>query len=142
MYSTAEELKLLLSEKELVQLSSDGRVGRWADDAVQAVLAEAIDQADSEIDGYLSLVVDVPLAVPPRLVNNFSAKIAVYNLLRRRPTVPDHWASEYKRCLALLERIAEGKLKIPLDGTGTGGEELEEALDPGRIVVVSKDKVW
>lgn len=141
MYSTPDELKLLLSEKELVQLASDGRVGLWSDQAVQAVLGEAIDQADSEIDGYLSLVVELPLVLPPRLVGNLSAKIAVYNLLRRRPTVPDHWQSEYQRCRDLLLRIAEGKLKLPLEDAD--GEVLEDAAaDPGRIVIVTRDKVW
>lgn len=137
MYSTPDELKLLLSEKELVQLAGDSRVCHWSDPAVQAVLSEAIDQADSEIDGYLSLVVELPLNLPPRLVGNLSAKIAVYNLLRRRPTVPDHWQSEYQRCRDLLLRIAEGKLKLPIDD-GSG----EEPLDPGRIAVVTRPKQW
>ncbi|MDO5674789.1 MAG: DUF1320 domain-containing protein [bacterium] len=141
MYSTPDELKLLLSEKELVQLASDGRVGLWLDPAVQAVLNEAIDQADSEIDGYLSLVVELPLNLPPRLVGNLSAKIAVYNLLRRRPTVPDHWQSEYQRCRDLLLRIAEGKLKLPVEEDGGSGL-VDDALDPGRIVVVTRDKEW
>lgn len=140
MYSTPDELKLLLSEKELVQLASDGRVGLWSDPAVQAVLSEAIDQADSEIDGYLSLVVELPLNLPPRLVGNLSAKIAVYNLLRRRPTVPDHWESEYKRCRDLLLRIADGKLKLALEDED--GDLSDGTLDPGRIVVVTRDKKW
>ncbi|MDR3089829.1 MAG: DUF1320 domain-containing protein [Desulfobulbaceae bacterium] len=140
MYASPDDLRLLLAEKELVQLASDGRIGQWDDPSAQSVLAEAIDQADGEIDGYLSLVADVPLAVPPRLVRNLSAKIAVYNLLRRRVAVPDHWRGEYERCLKLLERIANGKMKLPNDGGGAGedGAVDETALDPGRIVVVSR----
>jgi len=134
MYSAPDDLRLLLAEKELVQLAADGRPGRWADDQTQAVLAEAIDQADSEIDGYISLRVTLPLTFPPRLISNLSAKIAVYNLLRRRASIPDHWRGEYDRCLALLKDIAAGKLPLPDDGAdGTDDGD----ADPGSIAVVT-----
>ncbi len=119
-YANSDDLRLLLSEKELVQLASDGRSRSWDEDRVQAVLTEAIDQADGEIDGYIGMAVELPLVTVPRVVENISAKIAVYNLLRRRPSVPDHWQSEYRRCLAMLEKIAEGKLSLgQSDDTGS-----------------------
>jgi len=135
-YSSPDDLRLLLAEKELVQLAADGRPGRWADEQTQAVLAEAISQADSEIDGYISLRVNLPLTFPPKLIHNFSAKIAVYNLLRRRVSVPDHWRGEYDRCLAILKDIAAGKLALPDEGGDDGADE--DDGDPGSIAVVTR----
>ncbi len=123
MYAKAEDLRLLCAEKELVQLARDGQGQGWEHEHVQATLAEAIDQADGEIDAYIGAKVELPLQTVPRLIANLSAKIAVYNLMRRRPSVPDHWESEYKRCLSLLEKIASGKLALGLasdDDKGAG----------------------
>lgn len=130
-------MRRLLAEKELLQLACDGRVGLWDDEAVQAVLIEAIDQADGEIDGYLAMIpgTTLPLAEPPRLIGNISAKIGVYNLLRRRPSVPDHWRGEYERCLKLLQKLVDNG-RLP----GTGDEET--AIDPGQVVVVTREKAW
>jgi len=142
MYSSPNDLRLLAPEKDLVQLASDGRIGQWADPPVQAVLNEAIDQADGEIDAYISLAVELPLNYTPKIISNLSSKIAVYNLYRRRATVPDHWRSEYDRCLALLDRIASGKMILP-DEVGKDGAVDDAAVDPGRIVVVnSKRHNW
>lgn len=130
MYSTPDDLKLLLAEKELIQLAGDSRGRSWDSEGVQAAMAEAIDQADGEIDGYIGVAVDLPLPKVPRIISNLSGKIAVYNLLRRRPSVPDHWQSEYKRCLDLLKSIAKGTLSL-----GIPKDEIPAPSPSGSVVV-------
>ena len=135
MYSSPEDLKLLISEKELVQLCRDNSGQGFADDHVQDVLAEAIDQADSEIDGYIGVAVRLPLSSVAGMIANLSGKIAVYNLLRRRPSIPDHWQSEYKRCLDLLKGIARGDLKLPVSAEADPAPE-----SIGQVVVSAPEK--
>lgn len=110
------------------------------DTDVQKVLNEAIDQADTEINSYVGMVPDLlPFADVPSLIENLSAKIAVYNLLRRRPSVPDHWQSEYKRCLATLEKIGAKKLSLGLSKSDDLINSIEE--EPG-AAIVSASKRW
>jgi len=119
MYSTADDLKNLLPEAELLQLADDsGEASGLEDEDVQAVLIEAIDQADREIDAFAGLVQSVPLDPVPGLAANLSARIAIHNLYVRRSTVPEDWQRDYERCQKLLEMIGRGNLKL---GPAPGG---------------------
>lgn len=130
MYCATADLEKLMSAESLRQLADDGPDGP----AYEAVLAEAIEQADREIDAYIGVVQEVPLDPVPPLVANLSAKIAVYNLYRRR----DHldggaWADEYKRAMALLSKIASGGLS--LGKSGEAGSGPAEPLEPNTMIV-------
>ncbi|MCB2186947.1 MAG: DUF1320 domain-containing protein [Deltaproteobacteria bacterium] len=130
MYSSETDLKRLLSPDTLRQLADDGLGGLPPEE----VIAEAIEQADREIDAYLGLVMTVPLAATPPLAANLSAKIAAYNLHRRRSHLElGEWAEEYKRCLKLLEKIGSGELTL---GPGPGNTTAEPA-SPGSLAVVT-----
>ena len=119
MYSAIDDLKNLLSETELLQLADDsGQASGLGDETVQAVLNEAIDQADREIDAFAGLVQSVPLDPVPGLAANLSARIAIHTLYTRRSTVPDDWQRDYERCQKLLEMIGRGNLKL---GPAQGG---------------------
>ncbi|WP_449246463.1 gp436 family protein [Desulfarculus baarsii] len=129
MYCTPADLEKLLAPETLGQLADDGPGGP----APEAVLLEAIEQADREIDAYLGVARAVPLEPAPAIVANLSAKIAVYNLYRRRPHLEaGEWAGEYQRALKLLERIAEGRLSLG------GGEGPAAPLEPNAMVTISR----
>ncbi len=132
MYCAFEDLRRLLGDRRLLELGEDtGKVSEArfqellaalddsgaersaAENALLANLEEAIDAADREIDGWVSVVAPVPLADPPGIVANLSAKIAVYNLHRRRPHLElGEWKEEYERALKTLERIAQGRIPL------------------------------
>lgn len=114
MYSTVRDLLRLLPEYEVLQLADDRNTGKIICRGVQAVLKEAIDQADREIDSYVGVVRSVPLDPVPALVTNISSKLAVHHLYLRRPGVdePEPWQRETARCMRLLEHIATGKLAL------------------------------
>lgn len=120
-YCTPLDLVPLLPEVELLQLTDDSmdRSGTMASPAVLAVLAEAIDQAGREIDAYVSSAGKaVPLDPAPPLVANLAAKLAVYNLFTRRGQKSEIWEAEAARCRRLLERIADGKLRLGAPAAG------------------------
>lgn len=132
MYSTPDDMRLLYPEESLVNMASESRGRSWESQEVQANLLEAIDQADGEIDGYVGVAVPLPLEKVPKIISNLSAKMAVYNVIRRRrDEIPPAWEGEYKNCVALLNSIASGRLKLM---SGTATEETDVIAGP---VVVS-----
>lgn len=126
MYSTVAAILKLLPESVVLQLADDEEAGLLSDPAVTAVLEEAIEQADREIDAYVGTVKPVPLAVVPALIENLSTKLAVHQLWLRRPGVdePETWQRETARCMRLLEAIATGKMAL--------GAEIGGAAEPSQ----------
>ncbi len=143
MYSSIADLKKLMPEAQLMELADDG----VDSPSPQEVMNEAIEQADREIDGYLNAVLPVPMDPVPPLVANISAKIAVWNLYRRRTHLdPGSWGEEYPRQLRLLEKIAEGKISLGVTGAGESGEPAPPT-EPGRAEVRTRppefpDRIW
>jgi phage gp36-like protein len=115
-YCTSNDMKLLLPETMLISLSNDTQ---GATEINSTNVAEAIDQADREIDSYLVIAGEsVPMDPVPPLVANLSAKMAIWNLHLRKYFDSEIWRKTYERCLKLLERIAEGKMSIGQEVTG------------------------
>jgi phage gp36-like protein len=134
MYCNPEDLAKQLPERELLQLADDEGTADGLG-AVEDVLVEAIDQADREIDAYAGQARSVPLDPVPGLVANLSCRIAIYRLFARRSTVPEAWQRDYDRCQRLLERIAEGKLKLGAEEGKTAAPEtgVKYASAPKRL---------
>jgi len=131
MYSTASDLEKLLAPDTIRQLADDGLGAAEP----EVVIAEAIEQADREIDSYLGMVMDLPLDTVPPIITNLSAKIAAYNLHRRRSHLElGEWGKEYDRCLKVLQNIATGKLTIGPKAEG----DTSKAENPGRGVMISR----
>jgi phage gp36-like protein len=126
MYSTVSAIVKLLPEYEILKLADDESAGVLTDPAVTAVLEEAIEQADREIDAYVGTVKTVPLTSVPALIENLSTKLAIHNLYLRRPGVdePETWQRETARCMRLLEAVATGKMAL--------GAESGETSEPSQ----------
>lgn len=126
-YSTITDLTALLPAREILQLADDhggledsdltaaaaGGAMTTAQAALRAVLVGAISQADREIDGHVGLVRAVPLATPPGIVANMSARLAICNLFARRPHLePGPWKDVLAGIRRTLEKIGEGRLSL------------------------------
>lgn len=109
-YSLLADLEKLLPSNMLITLSNDV-AGATAVNATN--IAEAIDQADREIDAYLSMAnITVPCDPVPPIVANLSTKMAIWNLHLRKYFESKIWRDTYTDCQKLLEKIAEGKLTL------------------------------
>ena len=117
-YCTIDDLKKIIDVSELKRFADDsGSAEGLEDPIVAAVIAEATEQADSEIDSYLAARYTLPLAVAPRVISSLSARMTIYYLSLRAGTEPDKkWESVYKRSVDVLAQIAKGivSLGIPL----------------------------
>ena len=107
-YSTVDDIRKIIPEDDLIQLTDDEGVGV----VNEAVLSEAIDQADREIDAYVGARYHVPLDPVPELIRNLSAQMAVFHLYGRRNLTSEVWESRYKNAIRLLDLIRRGEVTI------------------------------
>ena len=144
MYCSVDDLNKLLPAEALLQLCDDEGGGLLDSSEVQGRLQEAIDQADREIDAYLSACRSVPLSPVPPLVANISGVLAVCGLYRRRThaELPEGWARERERCLKLLERIAEGRLRLGVEEDGTAAEPEPPGVEVSAPARIFGDNTW
>ena len=148
-YSTIGDLAALMPVAEILQVADDdGGLGRSDFEAVRvegdlteeqavlrAVLLEAIDQADREIDGYVALVRAVPMVPTPPLLANLSGQLACWYLHARRGHRENPWDKPASNARRILRLIGEGKLKLgqEVEGAQTEPEPVMESRSPERI---------
>ncbi|MGE4402845.1 MAG: gp436 family protein [Desulfobulbus sp.] len=108
-YCTLDDLTKLLPEDILVQLTDDDGIGVVNDSRI----AEAIDTAGSEIDGWCAPKYVVPFDPVPALVKKCAIDVAIYNLYSRRvETIPETRSTRYKEAMRLLKDIATGLVRL------------------------------
>lgn len=127
-YIAETDLDEYIEEKALIQLTDDDRSGHINSDRVD----ECIDGAEDEIDGYLSGLYTVPVTgTIPGLVKEFSVILACRRLYVRRGMVPAAFVSVVEDAMKTLEKIAEGKIKLDIDG----------ATEAGSVEFVTQERV-
>ena len=108
-YTSQADLEARYGAAELLAIAD--RDGDGLADA--AVVAQAIADADAEIDSYLGGRYAVPLAEPaPLLVQRLAADMARYRLQDDNPL--DEVRDRYARSLAALRDLADGHASLPL----------------------------
>lgn len=144
MYCTRADIETKrLPRPYLLQLCDDENAGEsddTADSLINRRVAEAIEDADNEINAYLSAVYTVPLPEggTPHIVNTLSATIATYYLyLRRGNAVPESVESAYSHAVAMLKQFATRKitLSVPM-ATAENGSAQPVA------VIATKPKIY
>lgn len=120
-YITAEALLRGLSGEHQTQLTDDLGTG----EADEAVLEEAIADAEAEADAYVQQAYPLPLPSGnlPRLLTRVVIDLAVWHLFGRRQLHDDAVEARHKAAVKLLERIAAGEIalgvpKPPAKATG------------------------
>ncbi len=119
MYSTVQEVTDMIKPDALNELIGLGFI---EDEILKAekiskIVQDSIDDADAEIDGYLSKRYPTPLSSVPSIINKLSKDIAVYNAFSRsgidEKTRELNYLSRYKNAIKYLENVASGKADIP-----------------------------
>jgi len=136
MYSSLTDLLKWIEETELVQLCSQSPEDNISSAAVVAVVNEAIESADAEIDSYLlgrwsGLRGYSPV---PAEINRMSAILALYYIYLRKRAVSEDWQRQYETILRKLGQAAKGDLSLGLDTSGSVAAEADpqyrtDALD-------------
>lgn len=129
-YATLDHLIERFGERMLVQLTDRGSpaTGEVDGDVVAAQLANA----DAVIDGFLLGRYALPLADTPPLLVDLAQAIAIYKL---HPFDTDEKIRrDYADALATLDRIAAGKVRLPVAGVEppSSGASGVQAIDRER----------
>jgi phage gp36-like protein len=117
-YCTQDDLLKLVPELELAQITAES-----GDVPDAAVVAEAIAQADAEIDAYLAVRYQLPLAATPARVKALSSGLALYHLYSRRSVMPEVRRQKYEDAVKFLKDVAAGRAEI----IGAAGVEVPGA---------------
>lgn len=120
-YCTLDDIKQLLPEDVLIQLTDDEALNPAAINPQTPAHApiigrveEAIETADAEVDGYCAVKYTVPLSPVPPVVSKLSVELAIYYLYSRR-TIPEKIEKRYDKAVARLKDIARGLLTLGVD---------------------------
>jgi phage gp36-like protein len=117
-YCTLDDIKKLLPEENLTQLTDDEGTGAID----EAVVTDAITYADQLIDGYLRGRYTLPLSTVPTFLRKLSIDLVIFYLYGRRPEIQnDNVEKKYTNTLKILEQIQAGKIAL---GDDTSGEDL------------------
>ena len=103
-YCTLNDLKNMLPETELIQLTDDEKLGVVNSGRVDAAIAEASATVDvfARRGGYAVPMTDTALAL------GLARTLAIYNLMLRRNVVPKNWQTAYDQATGVLKEIAKG----------------------------------
>jgi phage gp36-like protein len=121
-YTAQGDLDEYLSEQSLIQLTDDDRNGT----VDSAIVTECIVGAEAEVNGLLATRYDVPFTTAPEIVKEICVVFTVLRLFLRRGGVPESFQTLVDQKREILDRIVEGKIKLPdVEDTtqGFGGTE-------------------
>lgn len=102
-YATQADMEERFGETELAQIT-DLENGTTVD---EDVLSAAIDDASSEMDGYIGTRHDLPLEDPPEILRMLCCDIARYHLYKAQPT--ETVRKRYEDAIRFLRDVASGK---------------------------------
>ncbi len=111
-YATIADMEGLYSQDELIQRTNLDNPD--ADTIDLDVLQQALDDAQTEMDGYLGRYT-LPFAEAPPLLNRLCRIIARKNLYFDAPPMgadQPQWRLDYKDAMRLLTQIAAGTINL------------------------------
>ena len=115
-YSTLDDQKKITPQETIRQLVDDENVGSLTPTDVLARFEEVRDEADAEIDPYLtSGGYATPLSPVLPVIRAASCTITKYRLFLRRDMVPEAVRNAYKDTIRLLEKIAAGDISLKIE---------------------------
>ena len=132
MYCTQSDLVTRFGQAELVQLTDT--TGSNQIDA--AVVAQAIADAEAEIDAYLTARYDLPLASVPANLERLACDIARYRLYADRPT--DLVDLRYRDAIRYLEQVGRGAIALASSPAPDSGGAVMSSATP----IFGRDAEW
>jgi len=129
-YATQQNMIDRYGQQELIELTDRDNLGVL--DAT--VLANALADADAEINAYLTGRYTLPLASVPPTLTKFAADIARYNLYDTRAS--EQVKARYDDAIRFLKLLANGTVSLGLDGLSV------PVADAGGVQIAASDRVF
>jgi phage gp36-like protein len=133
-YCTRADIGQAIPELTLTQLSNDDPAAMTPN---EAVIEDAVRQAEELVDGYLRGRYNLPLDPVPTVVRDAVVYLARHWLYQRRPegAIPEAVKDSRKDTIRLLESIRDGVVTV---GMPNGAA----APEPGEIRVRSRQPTF
>lgn len=147
-YSKAEDVIDMIKPDMLRSLIGDDcrLEGDELRDAAMPYAQTAVDDADSEIDGYLAKRYKVPLERVPKMIGKLSKDIAVYNMASRRGINESerekNILNRYNAAILYLTNVAKGIVELDGQASGGTGDTLPDAQGNTGFTIQSSDRVF
>ena len=116
MYCTAQNMIDRFGLDEMIQLTDRAHAGVID----QTVLAQAIADAEAEIDSYLTLY-NLPLSTIPSNFERIASDITRYYLYDI--LMATHVQLRYDACIRYLKEVSDGRISLGPDNSGTVAQE-------------------
>ncbi|SEQ59752.1 Mu-like prophage protein gp36 [Loktanella sp. DSM 29012] len=119
MYASQDDIITLYTADALVVADRDG-------DGVpdDAAITRALRSASAEINGYVGVRYDLPLADPHDILTQYCVDIALYRLAGSSSTMTEELRQRYEDAMAALKRIAKGEMRLTI--APVAGEEPDD----------------
>ena len=121
-YAVQADLEDRFGEEQLLIAADREASGSLTDPTVVATIAAAISDAQEEMDSYVGVVYDLPLAETPSVLKRVCCDIAMYLLSIDRPSFTEDKETRYKRHVDWLKLLAAKKVTL---GTGAAGNDAQ-----------------
>jgi phage gp36-like protein len=130
-YITQIELEDYITERELIQLTDDAKLGVVDAEKVAAAIAAAC----ADIDSYAGTKYALPLAASEK-VKSLARDIAIWNLEKRRRKIRPDTQTAYDVAMKFLIDLSTGKAKLD-QPTGEPAQASES-----NVLTTSKEEVF
>ena len=101
-----------------------------------AAIARALDDASAEMDAYLRVLYDTPVAPVPQLLVQLACDIALYRLAQTGDVRTEEHRARYDDAQKTLARLAKGEMKLPPPPPSTD-PDAPVPLDGPRVIVAT-----
>lgn len=112
-YCTLDDILKKIPRENVQQLTDDEGIGDINQDRVN----DAITEAGTIIDGYLTSRYTVPLVPTPPLVNHLAVDLSIYAIYSRRfeTQMPESMKDRNDNALKLLKQIQLGVIQLGME---------------------------
>lgn len=140
-YASVADLKAVIPARDL-ELLSEFEVGDGV--AADRRIAQALDDASAEIDGYLRRQIKLPLAEPPHTLNVYCRDLALWRLYRNLGHDAERLRDLRAGAISWLKDVAAGKVALGDDDTPpvetSGGVVMTDG--PARLLTRDSLRGW
>lgn len=107
-YATQADLVTRYGQDQILVLADRDNDGETDAD----VVAEALANADAEIDGYLASRYELPLSPVPPILVRLACDVAVWHLCDTDSLATDLRRKKYEDAVAILKRLSSGDMSL------------------------------
>lgn len=135
-YAVQSDLEAYFGEEQLLIAADREASGSLSNPTVVAVIEAGITAAEEEIDSYLAVRYDLPLAATPGVLKRVCCDLAMYHISVNHTSMAEDKETRYNNGVKWLDRLSRGVVSL-------GVEEAEVVVqDEPEIASTSETRIF